>query len=361
MSKHTLFLVHGMGRHQGTQWSAEVWKKLVECSERYPHFRTKNLEKYAEPAPVGYDEFIRNALDRWDAQTNTFGEFALSQGVSLDWLDGMSRDDAGFFWSHVVDVIIHRFFPHVSAQIRANVQLQIFREIEHKRAMNPRARFSLMAHSLGTSVAHDALAEMGAASRIGDNVNTFGSANFRFSSIHMIANVSRLLQTTPKAYESVVRPGPNSTQNRYCGQMYCYRHELDPITLPKPFDPVTWGNDFRLTNLSHYRGWNVHGWLHYLDSPRVHIPLIKSITMLGAITPKQERDAVNSYPRFGGNLQNLTIAQNKLTELASVAHGIDEGGGLKDNFKALCRMWTLLSELKNLTGSTWATLEESVT
>ncbi len=89
MTKHTLFLVHGMGAHEGTQWSDEIWNKLVECSERYPHFRTKKkLEEYAEPAPVQYDQFIRAALARWDAQATTFGEFAqaneLRHGNSLD-------------------------------------------------------------------------------------------------------------------------------------------------------------------------------------------------------------------------------------------------------------------------------------
>jgi hypothetical protein len=366
MAKHTLFLVHGMGRFEGTQWSDEVWNKLVECSERYPHFQTtKTLEEYAEHVPVGYDGLIRAALARWDTQATTFGEFAqtneLCHGDSLDWLTGVSGNDAGFLLSHVADVIICRFFRHESAQIRANVQLKIFEEVQRKRAQDADARFSLMAHSLGTSVAHDALAELGTAPRIGDDVNTFGTENFRFKSIHMLANVSRLLQTEPKAYKSVVRPGPNSTQNRYCGRMYCHRHELDSFTKPMPFDPVSWGGDFRMTNLRHYRGWNVHGWLHYLDHPRVHIPLLKSITKSGAVTPKQTREAENNYPRFGGDLKNLAIAQGKIAELHALAQGINEDKGLKENFDALCKMWDGVKELKDLAGDTWASLEGSVT
>lgn len=366
MAKHTLFLVHGMGRFEGTQWSDEVWNKLVECSERYPHFRTKKkLEEYAEHVPVGYDGLIRAALASWDAQATTFGEFAQANELchedTLDWLTGVSGDGDGFLLSHVADVIIYRFFRHESAQIRANVQLKIFEEIQRKRAHDADARFSLMAHSLGTSVAHDALAELGTAPRIGDDINTFGTENFRFKSIHMLANVSRLLQTEPKAYESVVRPGPNSTQNRYCGRMYCHRHELDPFTKPRPFEPVSWGDDFRMTNLRHYRAWDVHGWLHYLDNPRVHIPLLKSIAKSSAVTPKQTREAVNDYARFGDDLDDLAVAQGKIAELHALAQGINEDKGLKENFDALCKMWDGVKELKDLAGDTWASLEGSVT
>lgn len=365
MAKHTLFLVHGMGVHQGTQWSDEIWKKLVECSERYPHFKErKKLDEYAEPAPVEYDGLVQKTLARWDKNATSFGDFALANGLpgadSLDWLTGVAADDAGFLMSHVADVVICRLFRLESEEIKTNIQLRIFKEIQRKRAQDARARFSLMAHSLGTSIAHDALAEMGVVERIGDDINTFNTQNFRFASIHMIANVSRLLQTKPKAYESVVRPGSNRTKNRYCGRMYCHRHELDPITMPKPFDPVAWGNDFELTNLRHYRGWNVHGWLHYLDNPKVHIPLLKSISKSSAITPRQYREAVNDYPRFGGDLENLAVAQAKISELHGMAQEIDEDKGLEENYLALCKLWTAVEELKDLAGDSWSKLEGSL-
>ncbi len=362
MAKHTLFLVHGMGRHEGTAWSDEVWKKLVECSERYRHFReTKALAEYADPVPVGYDGFICGALARWKAQATGFGEFAqantLRHGDRLDWLAGMSGDDDGFVMGHLADVIIYRFFRHESAHIRANVQLKIFEEIERKRGQDAEAKFSLMAYSLGTAVAHDALAEMGDAPVIGRHVNTFGTRNFRFHSIHMLANLSRLLQTSSKAYESVVRPGARDTKHRYCGEMYCYRHELDPIAKPRAFDPISWGADFEMANVNHYRGWNVHGWLHYLDNPRVHIPLLKSITKASAIKPSMAGAAMNSYPQFGDELENLATAQDRIAELHALAQGIDAEQGLRKNFDALRKMWGGVKDLKDLAGSTWTSLE----
>lgn len=364
MTTHTLFLIHGMGNHDGTQWSDEIWKKLVECSNLYKHFQKKPLDAYAKPFPIAYDVFIRNALDRWDAQASSFRDFVQSNkvetGGSLDWLAGVSADDTGFNISHIADVLIYRILPLEYGQIRANVQLEIFKEIHRKRALDANAEFSVMAHSLGTSVAHDALAELGTSAKIGDDINTFGSENFRFHSIHMIANVSRLLQRSPKAYASVVRPGARRTNSRYCMHMHCYDHELDPFTKSKPFDPVTWGDRFELSKLNHYRGWNIHGWLHYLDNPRVHIPLLKSISKNSAISPKQEREAVNNYPRYGDDLDNLAAAQTKITEIHSLAQDIDHDQGIAVNIDSLNKMWIAINELKDLSGDSWAKLEESI-
>ena len=361
--KHALFLVHGMGVHQGPQWSANVWNKLVECSRRYPHFQnTKPLDDYAEPVPVQYDHLIQNALNRWAAQAVDFGNFAqanaLPGGDSLNWLAGVSGLEPGFEISHVADVVIYRFLGHESSQIRANIQLKIFQTVQSRLAQDPDAKFSVMAHSLGTSVAHDALAEIGTAPMIGTNVNAFQSSQFKFESIHMLANVSRLLQTQPKVYESVVRPGTGAAQN--CRRMYSYRHELDPFTLPKPFTPVTWGNAFRGKRLSHYRAWNIHGWLHYLDNPRVHIPVLRSISKAAAITQHQEREAVNddNYPQFGGQLQNLAQAQTKIAALGALAHTLDIDKGIKENFALLSEMWKCIKELRDVAGASWDQLDD---
>jgi hypothetical protein len=365
MAKHTLFLIHGMGVHQGPQWSANVWNKLVECSQLYPHFQnTKPLNDYAEPVAVQYDHLIHNALTRWDTQAQGFGDFAqananaLPGGDPLNWLAGIAGDEAGFLLSHVADVVIYRFFNNESGQIKANVRLKIFNEIKNRRTQDATAEFSVMAHSLGTSVAHDALAEIGTAPVIDNNINTFQSQNFKFKSIHMLANISRALQTKPGVYESVVRPGRGD--DHYCKRLYSYRHELDPFTLPKPFTPVTWGNAYRGKRLSHYRGWNIHGWLHYLDNPRVHIPVLKSISKTTAITPHQEREAVNndSYPQFGGQLQNMAQAQAKLTALRALVQQVDEDNGIKENFAVLSDMWKCIQELKDIAGDTWNQLDD---
>jgi hypothetical protein len=81
MAKHSLFLVHGMGLHEGAAWSDEVWEKLVECSKRYKFFETEDLSDWARPVPIGYDHLIRSELQAWSAQAVSLGAFAKASGL----------------------------------------------------------------------------------------------------------------------------------------------------------------------------------------------------------------------------------------------------------------------------------------
>lgn len=362
MTKHTLFLVHGMGHYEGTDWADKVWQKLAECSKQYKFFETNDLDDWAEPHPVQYDQHIRAALARWDRQATAFQQFAAGNELriagNLDWLTGISADDAGFLYTHVIDVIIYYLFKLEQGQIQDSVKLQIAEEIKRKRALDHAAEFSVMAHSLGTAVAHDALAELGGADTLDGQANTFSAQNFKFASIHMLANVSRILQSSPKVYDSVVRPGTRQQSTRYCLRMYSHQHTLDPFTIPRKFEPVTWGSRLEVNNLSHYRGWNIHGWQHYLDHPRVHVPILKAITRRTAISSRDTRSAVDAYIQFGGDLANLDIAKGKIVEMGTLATSLDLDKGLDHNFDTLKAMWKLIEELRNIAGDTWDQIQE---
>ncbi len=362
MTKNTLFLVHGMGRYPDDQWAEEVWQKLVACSERYSHFKTrKKLEDYAEPFAIRYDQFFEQALSRWDREATAFADFARGAqpaiGSSLDWLTGIDTQDSNFLVSHLLDVVIYRFFPYEAGQIRAHVLKAIFDEIRRKRAQSADAGFSLMAYSLGTSVAHDALADLASVTTIDGVVNTFHPKNFRFESIHMVANVSRMLQTKPKAYQSNIRPGRKGTEVGFCTRMYSHRHEMDPIARFRSFDPAGWNTNYTGTIPDHYRGWNVHDWLHYLDHPSVHIPILRSIAKQSAINPNHEAAAADQYPQFGGDLENLNVARAKIAEIHALIQGFDRELGLSDNYQLLLKVWESLQELRDLAGDSWRSLE----
>lgn len=364
MVKHSLFLVHGMGRHEGTEWSDEIWAKLVECSQRYAFFESESLDDLARPVPIEYDHLIRSALERWSESAGSFGAFAqtneLRHADALDWLEGIDAEDAGFQMSHVADVVVYRFFKLEQGRIQDFVKAALAREIANQRDLDGSAQFSLMAHSLGTSVAHDALAELGGAAELDGTVNALSAQNFHFASIHMLANVSRMLETEPGAYDSVVRPGHHDDPASYCLRMYSHRHELDPFTRPKCFAPRNWGTAYTARELEHYRGWNVHGWLHYLDHPLVHIPILKSITRSTAIGKRARRKAVEAYEQFGGDLANVDVARDKIEELKAQMQLLDSDAGLKENFARLKELWGGISDLKGLVDDTWKKLEGSV-
>jgi hypothetical protein len=115
----------------------------------------------------------------------------------------------------------------------------------------------------------------------------------------MISNVSRVLQASPKAYDSIVKPGPIGDKKSYCAQYYNFRHELDLPARIKSFSPVEWAG-YEFIAVSHYRDHDIHDVSHYLDNPRVHIPILRSLTSYYAISEKEARDTVDGYHKFGG-------------------------------------------------------------
>ena len=347
MVKHTLFLVHGMGRNPAGTWHVPVWEKLIEVSKRYEFFGQEKLADWAEPVAIDYDRHIETALKRWSDMAGEFSAFAganeLRFAADLDWLKGAADDDAGFLLSHAADVVIYRFFKLEQGRIQDSVKADIVARIEQMRQQDSSAAFTLVAHSLGTAVAHDALAELGAAETLDGRPNVFSAKNFSFRSIHMLANVSRLLQTEPKVYESVVRPG--SGGNSYCDRLYSPRHELDPFTLPMPYEPLGWAG-YTGEPLRHFRHLDIHGFEHYLDHPRVHIPILRSLTRSLAITRKQEFAAENAYPQFAADFAPVAAVQASFGELGQLAQRLDREAGLEENWATLMKMWGVLNDLK---------------
>jgi len=357
---HTVFLVHGMGAHANTDWADSVWQKILECSERYPHFKnTRPLSEYARFVAIDYDEYIERALARWRNNGNTFAAFAMQHGFvnasDFQGLQEVRHDDTEFLFSHIADVLIYRYFGNERAQIIETVMSKIAGVIHDGRNADAEAEFSVVAHSLGTAVAHDALHRLGSEQMIGGNQNTL--RGLQFDSVHMIANVSRVLQDQVNAYESVVRPRTREFKGGICQVMHTYRHKVDPFANVRKFQPVTWGDSHNLVPVDHVHGWNIHGWLHYLDDPRVHIPILKRIAKNSAIKRPAEIEAVDNYPQFGGNLEGVETANQELSRLAAVLQNVDDDRGLKENFETIRESFEILSRLKDLTNESWDTLE----
>jgi hypothetical protein len=96
-----------------------------------------------------------------------------------------------------------------------------------------------------------------------------------------------------------VRPlSANSGEGTYCDRYYNFRHEFDPFPAVRAFKPAGWGADYRrVEDLRHFHEFNVHDYLHYLDHPVVHIPIIKGL--LGPVIDNAEaQKAVSSYPEL---------------------------------------------------------------
>lgn len=354
MDKTMLFVIHGMGIH-AADWADAVRAKLDETAARYPGLQGQSLWDRVELIPLRYDDRLAEVLAQWQAAAGPVSAFAeankLAGSGSLAWLDGVAAEAAGFFWSHLADVVIYRFLKMYRDSIRAAVADQIIGPLmELPVAARDFNRVVFVAHSLGTAVLHDALHLLGTG-RFAGHASIFAAPNARFRALFTLANTSRLLQTDIKAYESIVQPGPQNKLHSNCSLFYNYAHELDPVCAvwrfaPEHFSPRHYHHDV----LRHYRDWNIHDFSHYLDNPRVHVHLINQLLGGRAISKKEFIAAVDqaAYPQFAGRFQDVPALQAKLRELQAIYGALREDSDLGDLLKAVAKTSLILGDIRDL-------------
>ena len=326
MSKHVLLLVHGMGVHPMDAWAKRVVDKLVDVSKRYDFFNKHPLDTVVEFVPVNYDHVFDKVLKNWAEDSKKITDFArsinLPDAASLSWLEQAGQKENKFFWTSCVDVLLYRFFNVIRNDIRINVikQLEEIIDREITRNSNATPMCSVMAHSLGTTVAHDCFHLLGTG--MAGIPNPYAPDHFKIQNFFMIANTSNLLHTDIHPYtNSIVRPGVQSDSHSYCYQYYNFRNEFDPFALTRKFNPSpAWGEGYHDISINHIHQVNVHDWLAYLENPRVHLPILLSVSWYKAVKVSEQQQAIAEFPQFkpGGVLTDLGTATTRLDGLKNV-------------------------------------------
>ena len=296
-----LLLVHGMGVH-GADWATQTTQALVKAAASYGienQFSSEITEGEVALIPVTYDDRFTAWLSRWGNESRALADFIKTNSIDVpvnivSWLESADETENQFLWSHVVDVILYRFFNQVTTDVRVHVMRDIAKHWGRALDVDPNARVSVLAHSLGTSVVHDSLALL--ATSPPEGANGFLAGTQRLASLFMVANVSRILETLPRVYESVICPPGIQGARAYCGVFYNVRHELDPFPAPRAFKPVwTPGGDYVPIRTTAVREFNTHSLERYVEDPRVHVPLLRTLFGFGAISPETVSDRIAAY------------------------------------------------------------------
>lgn len=324
-----LFLVHGMGVHGGN-WEDVTRSKLNDVAGRYPFFKTTPLAQLVKIVAISYDEAFTAQLQEWDDSVDALEEFAATGSIQipriLTFLRNASETEKNFFWSHVVDVVLYRFFPLIAVPVRLRVMSQMATALRDASVDGTIVNASVLAHSLGTAVAHDALSILGTTAF--DGSEAFLARNFRFDNVFMVANVGRILETVNRCYDSCVHPVTVNAETAYCTRYYNFRHKLDPFPVLKAFAPDGWGSNFITPSgvIDHLHDFNVHGFEHYLDHPAVHIPILNGL-FGRVIGTADEQKAVADYPRFPPDhpcVAALTTARERYQTFVSAMQDSDD-------------------------------------
>lgn len=329
MSKHLLFLVHGMGIHPANLWANDVINRLTSLSQKYAFFNKHPLDTFVKFVPINYDPMFDTILSKWSKDSSNITAFAkgieLKDADALSWLQNADQKEKNFFWTHCTDVILYRFYKIVRDAVRIEVVRQIAEALNNEfKQSSDTPMCSVMAHSLGTAVAHDCLQFLGSGPQ--GQTNPYAPNHFKFQNFFMLANTSNLLKTDINPYISLVKSGNQSDPSAYCYNFYNVRNEFDPVAFTGKFIPEpAWTYGYRDISINHIHQVNVHDWLTYLDHPNVHIPILKSVSAFNAVTPGEEKQAIAEFPQFkpSGIFTDATLAANRLDAIKTAFKGTE--------------------------------------
>ena len=295
-----LFLVHGMGIHQAG-WADYAIRKLDEVAGRYPQIApVRPISAKLRIEQLVYDQVFRGQVTSWGESANALEQFAQQYQVAVPdvftWLRAASQTEVNYFWTHFVDVLLYRFFPLIRQQVRTQVMHDLANALTPLMAGGEVVDATVLGYSLGTAVAHDALADL--ASRPLDGSVAFNAGSFRFENVIMVANVGKILETDYGVYASKVHPITPSTPDGYCGRYLNFRNVYDPFPWPAPFRPL-WPERYFKTvdDLAYAHQFNTHALEHYLDHPAVHLPILQAL-FGPQVPPAEMQRAIHDYDPY---------------------------------------------------------------
>lgn len=296
MIKQYVFLFHGMGKQVKGEWHKPFIESFHSALQHYSPYKGLSKKKIEEEhfkfIPINYDSVFEGYRKRWKKNANGVRDRVAAEnkeiGRVFEWLGTSIEDDdkvETIFWDSLLDPLIWYGLPEARQAVVAKVNTQIGAALKTMYAEERTNTAHILAHSLGTSVMHDSLISL---RHFPDHEGLFDPASHKWRTIGMIANVSRLLESkfkldaniprnAYKAYNSILNPG---SADSICANYVNVRHRADPFTMPRRFNPGDWPtnaySDIETVRFNDIK--LVHSFTHYMENPRVHLPLIRLIS-----------------------------------------------------------------------------------
>lgn len=347
-SRPLVFLIHGMGTYD-EKWADPFIATLDERikANEYSRLAGKAIKDLVEFVPLVYDNYFEDTTKAWKEATAAILQQAspAEKGIFEDaiaWSDGLDPNSKAeqFAWTHLVDVLLWRAHPLIRNAIKTKIAGGIAEAIVKRLKADPASLLntSIVSHSLGTSVAKHALEDLARGGWTGGGPG-FDPAFFRFSSLHTVANVTRLLdfEGIYGAYAGVVKPGPAGDPQSYCSYFASYTHKLDPFATVRPFEPPDWSHSMLdVKSVDHLHELNVHALEHYTLHPLVHITMLRSWLGYHVISAEEELAAIGRFPKIGEKME-----EEARKRLATVSGQAENALGVTPDIVDLLKAVTL--------------------
>jgi hypothetical protein len=215
----------------------------------------------------------------------------------LQKLSSVVTDDS-LFGTHWLDALLYRY-----TLLSEKIRIDLAKKVTDMLKLTNASDIHIVAYSLGSVVTHDALARLYGDSTLPEDsgLKKLSKSKSKLGGLHMIANVSRVLQSFVLVRESIVKPGMEGCVSKYVE----YRHKLDPIPQVKAFNPTDNQNWVSRTSFKKYKlvepcavtDKNTHSLEHYLSNPMVHYEIFRSLLIFRRNVPAaaERNDADDEY------------------------------------------------------------------
>jgi len=343
--KNVLFFVHGIGRH-GKGWCDSTdgpVAALNEAMKQYDCFQGKPLSNYVDVVEICYDDLFDLVLAQWVKLAQDLGPVA----GNIDFVGEVQQllIDAGgktsLYADFGGDVLLYGGFDLVARAARLRCASIFAGEIlkRHLAAADLNENFpkvGIVAHSMGTAVAHDALWTLATADFLKDKSTLAKSKahsdlpgltgtdtlrddqreNFErvekaavdhpdrpmpipVNTLMLVSNVIPLISRSGGDY--LVSKQGNVMQ---CAAFRDVNNRFDPVCNVKKFDVGARTNGRRI-DVNHIHIPNVHGFGHYMSNPLVHMPLLTRMTdvVTQPDIARSKKLAEENFDGLGGKLK----------------------------------------------------------
>lgn len=326
MPKQVIFLVHGMG-DTSTGWSKPV-QELIKS--KYDLYKVSTREKFNSNfvfKEINYNHVFEDHIQTWKENSALLTNKLEASGTDekvLESLTSIPNKAAreSFANTHILDVILYRFMKGLKSQVITDISNQIVGKLNDSIVSNNLPKYSIVCHSLGTAVMHDVMQANLTTSHLPLST-AYGIPNTYMT----IANVSRVLEDSDTSvYTSAVRPRLKDRGKLYgCTRFINVRHELDPFTKVRTFNPP-WkkgaakplnnlhSDSYENIKISGLTDINPHDLEHYLENPDTHVALFKGLSGKRAISQK-EHDAqmlIHKQKTAAGQFNEVRTAVNNI-------------------------------------------------
>lgn len=285
-----VLVIHGMGTHEQDDPLKKVNDGLNNASKSFGinNFNFKNEVELVEFNYSGFLDEVRNKDANYADTMTKHLTFLAGHGVAANIVSKLAKFFADFdeddaLYTHWMDVLYYgETFWGEKIRVDLAVKLNQLLKDANLKAQS----VHIIAHSLGTAVLHDTLAEIyDPDSAVRKKVPYLNPNLFFVDSIFQVANVSRLIHLFSEVDDpltSIVHPNEDGC----CKVMYNVHNTFDPFTWILPYNrTLNRGGD---TEVKTVRIVNTHDVQEYMEAP----PVAKSIlnTILSKKVSKEKYD-----------------------------------------------------------------------